>query len=141
MLGTNQPPIPKDRRLRLIRIGDLWVPNGQLEAAMPAVLALKPEREKMTKIGALTDYLRDKVKAALDSVNPLHAPAPARQLGLAVAQAKAALVGDSNDAEHDALAALVKALGEGPVPDCDCPFDADGLDRHEDSCPSKAWEK
>lgn len=57
----------------------------------------------------------------------------------AIKDAKAALVGDSNDAEHDALHALITALGY-EVPDCECDqFTVEGT--HEASCPQHAWEK
>jgi len=54
----------------------------------------------------------------------------------AVSQSKAALVGDSNDAEHDALFVLIEALGF-KVPWCDCGMPVP----HDPDCPQKAWEK
>lgn len=55
----------------------------------------------------------------------------------AIAQAKVALVGDSNDAEYDALYSLVTALGY-EVPDCDCTLE--DYPHHDQTCPAKAWE-
>jgi hypothetical protein len=71
-----------------------------------------------------------------------------RGLEPAVAEAKAALVGESNDAEHDALTHLMEALGY-EVPQCSesdecwkgvqgCLSQATG---HANDCPQKAWEK
>lgn len=54
-----------------------------------------------------------------------------------ITQAKAALVGDSNDVEHDALHALVTALGY-EVPDCNCTMG--DYPHHDETCPAKAWE-
>lgn len=68
-----------------------------------------------------------------------------RDLKRAIKGAKAALVGDSNDSEHDALVALVEALGL-TIPDCECvevvehgaAFPSHG---HESSCPCYAWQE
>lgn len=57
----------------------------------------------------------------------------------AIASAKAALVGESNDAEHQALADLVEALGQGEIPDCTCAWV--GPNGHNNACPCKAWEE
>lgn len=60
-------------------------------------------------------------------------------LAAAITEAKAALVGASNDAEHDALYLLVEALGlEVPMCNCDQP-EHEG--QHSENCPCKAWEK
>lgn len=65
----------------------------------------------------------------------------------AINEAKAALVGDSNDAEHDALYSLISVLGYN-VPTCldddsdsseVCGAALDGT--HAKDCPCKAWEK
>lgn len=60
-------------------------------------------------------------------------------LAKAIKEAKAALVGDSNDAEHDALVHLVRALGEGDVPECICDGPV-GPVGHDEICPSRTWE-
>lgn len=57
----------------------------------------------------------------------------------AITEAKAALVGDSNDAEHDALFKLMQALG-CEVPDCECETGPVG-NKHSEDCPCKAWGK
>lgn len=60
-------------------------------------------------------------------------------LAAAITDAKAALVGDSNDAEHDALFSIMYALGY-EAPDCECetgPVEGN----HAEDCPCKAWEK
>jgi hypothetical protein len=57
----------------------------------------------------------------------------------AVAEAKAALVGDSNDAEHDALVMLMGALGH-EVPECDCNDRSWFGEWHDSACPCKEWE-
>lgn len=68
------------------------------------------------------------------------------RLGLpnAIIAAKAALVGDSNDSEHDALVSLVVTLGEGLAPECECPIGHGpeyGRDEpHTPVCPCAAWE-
>lgn len=64
----------------------------------------------------------------------------------AVRDAKAALVGNSNDAEHDALFSLIQALGY-EKPECladaggICVADANGGQDHSKECPCRAWEK
>lgn len=55
----------------------------------------------------------------------------------AIKGAKAALVGDSNDAEHNALVSLVVALGENLAPECNC---RRPNERHLPGCPCAAWE-
>lgn len=54
----------------------------------------------------------------------------------ALADAKAAVIGESNDAKHGALVALLQAH-HLEIPDCTC--DGRRLD-HLDGCPQKAWE-
>lgn len=58
----------------------------------------------------------------------------------AIKKAKAALVGDSNDAEHDALFGLIRALGEGTPPECKC-NGPEVTGRHSLDCPCVAWEE
>jgi len=58
----------------------------------------------------------------------------------AIDDAKAALVGDSNDAEHDALVSLIEALGEGEVPECTCDDRSWHGEHHDSACPASAWE-
>jgi hypothetical protein len=57
----------------------------------------------------------------------------------ALDEAKAALVGDSNDAEHDALVSFVKAMGL-EIPDCHCDEGPTARGRHNEGCPSHDWE-
>jgi hypothetical protein len=57
----------------------------------------------------------------------------------ALEEAKAALVGDSNDAEHDALVSFVKAMGL-EIPDCTCDEGPTARGHHDANCPSKEWE-
>lgn len=61
-------------------------------------------------------------------------------LTAAIDEAKAALVGDSNDAEHDALASLMLALGESLAPECKCEEEEWNGDGHAPTCPCAAWE-
>jgi hypothetical protein len=63
----------------------------------------------------------------------------AKQLLDAISEAKAALVGDSNDAEHDALVSIVRALGM-ELPDCTCDEGPTARGHHDKTCPSAAWE-
>ncbi len=52
----------------------------------------------------------------------------------AVKDAKRALAGDSNDAEHDALAGLLEALEVRDMPECTC-----GELDHDTDCPVVGW--
>lgn len=55
----------------------------------------------------------------------------------ALSEAKAALVGESNDAEHDALVSFAQAMGL-EIPDCTC----DGRRAvHNPGCPCAEWQK
>lgn len=63
-----------------------------------------------------------------------------KDLLAALDEAKAALVGDSNDAEHDALVSFVQAMGL-EIPDCTCDQNAIGKWQHSALCPSSAWQK
>lgn len=113
---------------------------GQLEAAIsnwlevepsPIVLALLHARlaqhDGCSRFGTRDLLLLDKpnVKAMLD----------------AIADAKAALVGDSNDAEHDALVSLVQALIGLKVPECNCIAEEAPGTPHQVHCPAFAWQK
>lgn len=60
------------------------------------------------------------------------------KLQAAIEEAKAALVGNSNDAEHDALVAIIGALGL-EIPECDCSYPDHAT--HADDCPMRAWQK
>lgn len=61
------------------------------------------------------------------------------ELQKALQQAKAALAGDSNDADHSALHRLVGALGVDPMPDCDCDDRSWYGDEHDSACPVTGW--
>jgi hypothetical protein len=65
----------------------------------------------------------------------------APEIIMALAEAKAALVGDSNDAEHDALFTLVTVLGVGDVPECDCDKRSWYGEGHDSACPCAAWQE
>lgn len=54
----------------------------------------------------------------------------------AVRDGKRALAGDSNDAEHDALAGLLEALGTPEMPECTC-----GEPGHDLDCPVNDWKE
>jgi hypothetical protein len=58
----------------------------------------------------------------------------------ALDEAKAALVGDSNDAEHDALVSFVQAMGL-EIPECDCDERSWHGEGHDSACPQRAWQK
>lgn len=58
----------------------------------------------------------------------------------AIADAKRALVGESNDAEHQALADLVEALGQGELPDCECEENQLHGQPHAKTCPCYPWQ-
>lgn len=58
----------------------------------------------------------------------------------AISEAKAALVGDSNDAEHDALVSFVQAIGL-EIPECDCDERSWHGEGHDSACPQRAWQK
>lgn len=58
----------------------------------------------------------------------------------AVDQSKRALTGYSNDAEHDALVALVEALGEGQAPECTCGR-GDHEKPHTPECACSKWRR
>jgi hypothetical protein len=62
------------------------------------------------------------------------------ELADAIDQAKAALVGDSYDKEHDALVSLLDALGEGTAPTCNCEESGWYGHGHSTTCPAAAWE-
>jgi hypothetical protein len=70
----------------------------------------------------------DLVFAALDRIDE------------AVVEAKAALVGDSNDAEHDALVSFAQAMGL-EIPECDCDERSWHGEGHDSACPQRAWQK
>lgn len=58
----------------------------------------------------------------------------------ALDEAKAALVGYSNDAEHDALVSFVQAMGL-EIPECSCVAeDVPGIP-HQVHCPVATWQK
>lgn len=61
------------------------------------------------------------------------------ELEAAINAAKRAVFAESYDAEHDALIALLHALGSGELPDCGC--DGAKIDvRHAEECPCHQWE-
>jgi hypothetical protein len=62
-----------------------------------------------------------------------------KDLLAALDEAKAALVGDSNDAEHDALVSFVQAMGL-EIPECTCDEGPTQRGKHDEGCPSKEWE-
>lgn len=104
---------------------------------MPAVHTRRPVRDDLPH-GALEGFLayannnRDGVEWFLDRAEAIRD---------AISTGQKALVGDSNDDEHDALVELVQALSMGLAPECECSFDreSDAL-HHEDDCPARTWE-
>jgi hypothetical protein len=68
-----------------------------------------------------------------------HAPGINAELQAALDEAKSALVGDSNDAEHHALVSFVQAMGL-EIPDCTCDEGPSARGHHDKTCPSAAWE-
>lgn len=94
---------------------------------------LEQLRERLAEHDGCSRY-GTKDMRLLDRGNPLNSLEPA------IVEAKAALVGDSNDAEHDALVELVEALGEGEVPECDCEERSWYGEGHDSACPCKEWE-
>ena len=57
MLGERHE-IPKEDQLRLLRLGDIYLPNREVDKLASHAIATDIARGKMTKIGACVDYLR-----------------------------------------------------------------------------------
>lgn len=63
-----------------------------------------------------------------------------KDLLAALDEAKIALVGDSNDVEHDALVSFVQAMGL-EIPECKCIAEEAPGTPHQVHCPAFAWQK
>jgi hypothetical protein len=88
------------------------------------------EHDGCSRFGRVDFALLEAVR--LTRGTPRHNP----ELQAAIDEAKAALVGDSDDAEHEALVSLIEAL-VGEVPECKCD---NIVGKHDKGCPAKEWE-
>jgi hypothetical protein len=58
--------MPKEDQLRRVRSqGEWWLPNKRVDAIAAYAVKEKPERAKMSKVGAVADYLYEAQRAAI----------------------------------------------------------------------------